>query len=1174
VRLFSALRVRVTPPVSRPHRRRGPILPILALLAASGVLAAAPPGARFEPVGPEQMVLPGRWLVALDLPSAVLEPSAARGARAREADLAFREALAALAPEDAPSPPRVVRRFDRLWNGYAVEADTQTAARLEDLPGVRRVYPERPVWALLDVSVPLIGADVLHGGVPPLTGAGVRIAVLDTGVDYNHDDLGGWIGPGLKVETGWDFVDDDSDPMDEHGHGTLVAAVSAGDGTAAGAPWPGVAPGATILAGRVLASTGFGNQADLIAGLEWAADPDGNSGTDDGADVVLMALGGFGFPDDPVSQAVDALAAQGVLVVVGTGNFGHAGTTYQSVLSPGTARGALTVGATDDLDGLVEWSSRGFVGPFLPKPDLVAPGLDVCAARHDQFLPAFTCEDVEHVEADGTSISAAHVAGAAALVWEAHPGWTAEEVGAALRETALDLGFDLLTQGSGRLRVDAAAVADAVVLPPVLVPGRVDLCAASWSGGAPFVVRNLGAGAADFEVALDFAPLPGVSVGLDANLIPALPPGGEATVNLQVDVDPSAAPVVDSPPFGYTGAVVVTSPVRPGLELRVPFWVPASPSLPLSFAFDPMEVFVHDRAGGVWRYMAPGRELEAALPAGTYDVLAVTGGLPRPPLHLVLREGLEVDPCSTPPVTMDLSEAPHAVAVSWKDARGSALPDPPAWCHLVLRHDGGFLYETIKPPIEVLHLSGASPSYRLEWSCADRDRAGEICLGTGSVTGLAADLEVNTGPSDWRRLEVAGRREPSFLWLGASPARSVLLPLLLAVSDPALEGPGPDEAGVVRDAWLTPLPYEGFAAMSGFAFTVGPDPHPPEAVPASLRSVVVQSRDASLDLLHFETGTSTPLASLPPEDARLTLGLSPYGWAAATRNLPPLLVRLFPAMGSDLALFRGQLGTHRPQASAPSAGLPYELRRNGNPVQSGLLTHPGGGFAAPLVFLVEMDNGPLELEVSFPAYEVAGTSGTATALLTIDMDNPRDPDPPAMWRLQLLVNGLPSDQVPNCDPPARLRVDFTEDAATLVGFTAEIRPTGTGAWTPLAPVVAGSGYEAPLVHLGAGGPVDLRLTVRDPAGNSLEYRAEPAYLELTGGAANPLGSLRVRRLGGDVLLAWEGTPSGPYLVRSRENVPLAPGDEVATVPGLSWRDRGAAGDGRRLVYYAAFGTCP
>jgi len=341
--------------------------------------------------------------------------------------------------------------YRRLFNGVATTLSQADVARAATLPYVKAVFKDEPVQAVLNDSVSLIGADQVWNLVGA-TGAGVRIAVIDTGVDYGHQDLGSCLGLGCKVLGGYDFVNGDADPMDDHGHGTHVAGIAAANGVV-----KGVAPDAEILAYKVLGADGWGSSSDIIAALEAALDPDGNPATDDGADVVNLSLGGWGDPDDPLSQAVDNGVSAGVVVAAAAGN---SGPSPRSVGSPGTARKAITVGATDKYDLISYLSSRGPViwqNGAIIKPDIVAPGVNICSSRWDSAWPGLECIDQDHVAISGTSMATPHVAGAAALLLQAHPDWTPTEVKMALRNTALDLGYDVNTQGYGRLRVLPAA---------------------------------------------------------------------------------------------------------------------------------------------------------------------------------------------------------------------------------------------------------------------------------------------------------------------------------------------------------------------------------------------------------------------------------------------------------------------------------------------------------------------------------------------------------------------------------------------------------------------------------------------------------------------------------------------------------------------------------------------
>ncbi len=250
-----------------------------------------------------------------------------------------------------------------------------------------------------------------------------------------------------KVAGGYDIVNQDNDPMDDHGHGTHVAATAAGNGVL-----KGVAPDANIYAYKVLTNGGWGYWDWVIEGIERAVDPNQDGDLSDRADVISMSLGGTGDPDDPISQAVDNAVNSGTVVVVAAGNSYSQGT----IGSPGVARKALTVGATTKQDEIADFSSRGPViwkDQSLMKPDIAAPGYKICAAEWDSAWSDRKCLDDIHISISGTSMATPHVAGAAALVKQAHPLWTPEQIKIALKNTAKDIGFSAIDRGTGRLDV-------------------------------------------------------------------------------------------------------------------------------------------------------------------------------------------------------------------------------------------------------------------------------------------------------------------------------------------------------------------------------------------------------------------------------------------------------------------------------------------------------------------------------------------------------------------------------------------------------------------------------------------------------------------------------------------------------------------------------------------------
>jgi subtilisin family serine protease len=221
---------------------------------------------------------------------------------------------------------RPSRQFSRLVNAVAATVPAGQLGTVRALPGVKAVYPDLPMKATAEENINLIGAPGLwklkDRAGHNVTGSGVTVAVVDTGIDATHPDLAG------KVVGGHDFVNNDDDPADDNAHGTHVAGIIAQ-----------TAPGASLTAYKVLNADGAGYESDIIAGLEAAVDP----ANPHRAQVVNMSLGGAGDGTDPLGQASTHAAESGVVVVAAAGNAGPGAST---VGTPAAADGVVSVGAS------------------------------------------------------------------------------------------------------------------------------------------------------------------------------------------------------------------------------------------------------------------------------------------------------------------------------------------------------------------------------------------------------------------------------------------------------------------------------------------------------------------------------------------------------------------------------------------------------------------------------------------------------------------------------------------------------------------------------------------------------------------------------------------------------------------------------------------------------------
>ena len=341
-------------------------------------------------------------------------------------------------------------KVERLFENFTVTIPEPQEE--ENLPQVLSVDY---TWGLEKVRAP----EVWDMGI---NGAGVRVAVLDTGVDITHPDLAGkmWTDD-MEDPTypgGWIEFDGDGDivvgsePYVTHYHGTHVSGTVVGGN--AGGIAIGVAPGAFLMHGLVVPG-GSGSLAQIIAGMEWCINPFDQYGAPAGepADVISMSLGFYGY-NDALIEPVQNIKAAGIVLIASIGNDGEGASG-----SPGNVYETFGIGATHWEDLVADFSSGEVVDwpashsePYI-KPDFSAPGVLVYSS-----VPGGYAYD------SGTSMAAPHVAGTVALMLEGNPALTVENVYAALNETAVDLGEEGQDTRYGCGRIDAFEAVSLVAL--------------------------------------------------------------------------------------------------------------------------------------------------------------------------------------------------------------------------------------------------------------------------------------------------------------------------------------------------------------------------------------------------------------------------------------------------------------------------------------------------------------------------------------------------------------------------------------------------------------------------------------------------------------------------------------------------------------------------------------
>ena len=257
-----------------------------------------------------------------------------------------------------------------------------------------------------------------------ITGSGVVVAILDTGVDHDHEDLDDnmWDAPGGTCNVngsivtcpnyGWDFVNGDNDPNDDNGHGSHVAGIVAAEDNSVG--MVGVAPEAQIMAVKVLASNGVGSNIDIVDGIEFAMN--------NGADVINMSMRTFSW-SLAMQTAVDEAYESGVTVIAATGNEHESLQAYPAAFENAIAVGSINQTADSYNERLDNFSNYGPV-------DVVAPGSSVYSVN----------DGGGYITMGGTSMAAPHVAGVAALIKEKYSSLTPAKIKQVLETTATDLG--------------------------------------------------------------------------------------------------------------------------------------------------------------------------------------------------------------------------------------------------------------------------------------------------------------------------------------------------------------------------------------------------------------------------------------------------------------------------------------------------------------------------------------------------------------------------------------------------------------------------------------------------------------------------------------------------------------------------------------------------------------
>jgi subtilisin family serine protease len=949
-------------------------------------------------------------------------------------------------------PPKVRRHFDTLFSGIAATVDRKALPEIRRLPNVVAVYPDVEVRAQLAQSVPMIGANAVWATYG-VSGLGVKVAIIDTGIDYTHPDLGSCFGSGCKVMGGYDFVNDDADPLDDHGHGTHVAGIVAANGAVVG-----VAPQAKLLAYKVLNQNGYGQTSDIIAALERAVL--------DGAKVANLSLGGRGDANDATSQAVDNATAAGMLSVIAAGNYGP---SFQTIESPGTARTALTVGAVDKSGVMASFSSRGYItdgDELLMKPELVAPGVAI-----NSTVPATgqLGNPSRYAALDGTSMAAPHVAGAAALLLQWKSTQTPADLKHRLAGSAQAGSENPFTEGAGLVDlVDAFALR---VLPSTthVAMGVAAGATGTFTSQQTFSVRNATATAQTLSVAVDTASLPAGATLQSLTASPfALQAGQSANVTLQLTVDRAITPEPPDPMI-WSASVGVTAD---GRTTSLPIYFFRGSMLTLTFGEAPASVFLTNPDLHLSRSIrTPGTTLLLLVPRGKWDIVAAYDGSP---IAIVVRE--QVDVGENVSLALQPGEATRVVTVNYVDDQGQPLPTreaativlvalkDPAAPHLL---ESAFV--TTWPEGD-FRVSTLSSRYVFGVIGGGRDSAASHVFSYSALrTGLSSNVILPVAGAPMRRLEQAGQATPGAGYNWLAPMHGVGLSLAWG-------------AFGFLTGWGAPLSQTHY--LQSFNAT---------DVPAiMLRQQLLNATTASHQFtdsingayMRHDGGSTIAFDTKPffnlrdparAPQAILEAAIERWDIDVQPHHLPLRFVNQAARIYAHDHWEPIYWMTHTAGSIVWSGGA----KQTASIYQNGLLQQ-----TIPIDKLgyggVDVTPGAHEIRSS-SAYTIGGVSGSSQVVASFDT-NRSDPNPPFVSAFRIEQNGVrtPRPFEPWATPSTFVTFRATDDTS-LGPVDLEWRQSGGTVWTKLPLTSVAGELRAPFQLEGA---IDLRVSATDAAGNA------------------------------------------------------------------------------------------
>ncbi len=936
---------------------------------------------------------------------------------------------------------QILFEYKNVFNGAAISAKRWVIDEIKKLAYVKDVYEDKEVKAVDDQSNNVIGADSVWSKYG-LTGSGIKIGILDTGIDYKHPDLGGGIGPSFKILGGYDFINNDSDPMDDNGHGTHIAGIAAANGDSL----KGVAPDAKLYDYKVLDKYETGSYSIIIAGINRALDPDNNPNTNDAVNIINLSLIGSGDPDDALSQAVDNASYAGILCVTAAGNSGPG---YQTIGSPGCARTAITVGAADNNDLIASFSSRGPTNvSYIMKPDLLAPGVSIKSTKVGGG----------YINLSGSSTAAAQVTGCAALILQLHSDWTPLLVKSVLVETAKDIGQDVWTQGGGRVNVLDAVLQKTVITPSSLSFGVDDLSQTVWSNVDTLSIYNYSSTSESYSISTEGSLPLGMSITFSTlNIV--IEPNNFGHIIVTTDIDNNYVPFYTSNPAAYVGKLVVQSSDQ---KTYIPFSFIKSRSLRFKFDNNVNKIVIwgqHNKDASTYFYN-PDKYLVVDLPKDIYDVyINYDNGS-----TIIFKENIDIEKSGT--ISVNKSDTKNKITFPMQNELGQSVKmDNNA---IMFTHKPTGLRETLwlnqQTIKDTMNFSDFSGNFLMEWSGIHFEGANKIYKANGYANTITHDTTFSTYSNSYRHLKFIYNVPPGIQSIDQNE-QTVTSYILLGWGSqtdlPNLTFP------FVQDAYFVPPPTDTFGLSYIKKYS--------QAISNTTPYYLLKGMDTLKSVFIFEE--TKP--NLKTTFSEIPINLGPPHWGGEFSNSSSSIY----ITAHDFSYFFNQLDDYN---SKQLDSLQYELYCNSQLVDHGNLQN--GGYANK-VLAVSPNAYKLKI-FGLPGSFINDRYVNATVEAIFDT-RLADASPPSIKSLNIISNGK---YVNIIDPLQSSQIQFSlSDSYGIRNVLLEYKSELSSEWHNLTLTNSNTLYSTDIPDTLKKGYTSLRITASDNSDNKLIYTVEPAF---------------------------------------------------------------------------------